>query len=275
MRVNGTIDATYRYTAFGGKAAETYTVGTFGERNRYRFSTKYLDNEVETVEGTYYYGYRHYAAAMGRWLSRDPIGEAGGVDLFVFLSNKASNTHDFLGLLCPGGNPLYDIIAEAGEAALLEAEQDLKNRQNEFKKKPPEQVVGKSPPLKKHEFCGRICEDKNGKLYKTKTATLGREEKCDPTLAPPCNEGCKQVGTYHNHPDNEGLSRSDRLIADVGKPGSTEYTDRNPGKHLPKNQRVPPKLPIGATVRDGNERIRTLIYDPNLSPALRHITCPH
>jgi opacity protein-like surface antigen len=42
MRSNGTIDATYRYTTFGGKAEITITPGTYAERNRYRFSTKYL-----------------------------------------------------------------------------------------------------------------------------------------------------------------------------------------------------------------------------------------
>jgi len=101
MRANGTIDATYRYTAFGGKASETYTVGTFGERNRYRFSTKYLDNEVETVEGTYYYGYRHYAVAMGRWTARDPIGEAGGMNEMVFVLNDSTSGWDYLGLKNP------------------------------------------------------------------------------------------------------------------------------------------------------------------------------
>jgi RHS repeat-associated protein len=91
-------NTTYRYTAFGGKASETYTAGTQGERNRYRFSTKYLDNEVETTEGTYYYRYRSYAVAMGRWLSRDPIGEDGGVNLYGMVGNSSVGSTDVLGL---------------------------------------------------------------------------------------------------------------------------------------------------------------------------------
>jgi RHS repeat-associated protein len=98
MRSNGTVDATHRYAAFGGNGATTTTAGTFGQRNPYRFSTKYLDNEVETVEGTYYYGYRHYAVALGRWLTRDPIKERGGVALLAYLSNRPVNTDDMLGL---------------------------------------------------------------------------------------------------------------------------------------------------------------------------------
>jgi RHS repeat-associated protein len=98
MRSNGTVDATHRYTAFGGNGATTTTAGTFGQRNPYRFSTKYLDNEVETVEGTYYYGYRHYAVALGRWPSRDPIGESGGRYLYVLLGNQCIARRDRLGL---------------------------------------------------------------------------------------------------------------------------------------------------------------------------------
>ena len=41
--------------------------------NPFRFSTKYQDDESDLV----YYGYRYYGASAGRWLSRDPIAEAG------------------------------------------------------------------------------------------------------------------------------------------------------------------------------------------------------
>jgi RHS repeat-associated protein len=37
------------------------------------FSTKYLDHET----GNYYYGYRYYSPSLGRFPSRDPIGEQG------------------------------------------------------------------------------------------------------------------------------------------------------------------------------------------------------
>jgi RHS repeat-associated protein len=98
MRGNGSLDATYRYTTFGGKAETATNSATFASRNPYRFSTKYLDQEVETVEGTYYYGYRHYATVMGRWLSRDPIGEWGGVNLFGMVANNCLDWVDAIGL---------------------------------------------------------------------------------------------------------------------------------------------------------------------------------
>ena len=40
---------------------------------------------------------RPYDPNMGRWLSRDPIGEEGGVNLYGFVENKSINEVDFLG----------------------------------------------------------------------------------------------------------------------------------------------------------------------------------
>ena len=48
--------------------------GSESSRNPFRFSTKYTDDETDLV----YYGYRYYSPALGRWMSRDPIGEVDG-----------------------------------------------------------------------------------------------------------------------------------------------------------------------------------------------------
>jgi len=45
------------------------------------------------------YGYRYYDPVSGRWLSRDPIGERGGANVYAFVSNDPLNQLDFLGLL--------------------------------------------------------------------------------------------------------------------------------------------------------------------------------
>jgi len=45
-----------------------------------------------------YYGYRWYDPATGRWPSRDPIEEAGGINLYSFVGNDAVNKNDILGL---------------------------------------------------------------------------------------------------------------------------------------------------------------------------------
>lgn len=44
------------------------------------------------------YGYRHYSAKLGRWPSRDPIGEAGGINLYGFVGNDPVNRVDPHGL---------------------------------------------------------------------------------------------------------------------------------------------------------------------------------
>jgi RHS repeat-associated protein len=61
----------------------------------YRFSTKPQD----LVTGLYYYGYRWYDPTTGRWPSRDPIAERGGLNLYGFVSNSTINTTDLLGLM--------------------------------------------------------------------------------------------------------------------------------------------------------------------------------
>lgn len=76
--------AKYGYDAFGNTSAS----GTAAGQNRYRFSTK------EQIGALYYYGYRFYSASLGRWINRDPIAEAGGVNLYGFVSNSPLNLLD-------------------------------------------------------------------------------------------------------------------------------------------------------------------------------------
>ncbi|MDD4406128.1 MAG: RHS repeat-associated core domain-containing protein [Parabacteroides sp.] len=62
--------------------------------NLFQFSTKYTDSETDLV----YYGYRYYSPALGRWLSRDPIEEQGGLNLYAFVNNDPVNKVDIGGL---------------------------------------------------------------------------------------------------------------------------------------------------------------------------------
>ena len=50
--------------------------------------------------GLVYYNYRHLNPLDGRWISRDPIEEEGGWNLFAFAGNKIFNQSDILGLIC-------------------------------------------------------------------------------------------------------------------------------------------------------------------------------
>ena len=52
----------------------------------------------KTASGVLYYGYRYYDATVGRWPSRDPIEEGGGMNLYGMVRNNTINRWDRLGL---------------------------------------------------------------------------------------------------------------------------------------------------------------------------------
>ncbi|NCC60832.1 MAG: RHS repeat-associated core domain-containing protein [Verrucomicrobiae bacterium] len=79
------------------------SVGDMAKVNPFQFSTKYTDSETDLV----YYGYRYYSPALGRWLSRDPIEERGGLNLYAFVNNDPVNRWDKLGLQGMGIMPIY------------------------------------------------------------------------------------------------------------------------------------------------------------------------
>ena len=54
---------------------------------------------MDATTGLYYYGYRFYDTLTGRWPSRDPIGETGGVNLYGFVNNDGVNRWDLYGLV--------------------------------------------------------------------------------------------------------------------------------------------------------------------------------
>lgn len=62
--------------------------------NHFGFSTKYTDEESALL----YYGFRYYQPTTGRWLTRDPIEEQGGANLYGFVGNNSTNDVDPLGL---------------------------------------------------------------------------------------------------------------------------------------------------------------------------------
>ncbi|HAS82554.1 MAG TPA: hypothetical protein DCS43_07765, partial [Verrucomicrobia bacterium] len=92
---NGNSVAHYEYGPFGGTITQT---GSLADDNPFRFSSKYLDGEVNL----YYYGYRFYSPETGRWVSRDPIGERGGWNIYAFPKNNPIDSWDLLGRDNPG-----------------------------------------------------------------------------------------------------------------------------------------------------------------------------
>lgn len=63
------------------------------------------------------YGYRYYDPVTGRWPSRDPIGENGGINLYGMVGNDAVGRWDYLGLTMAA--PPEDFIKKDGDCVTL------------------------------------------------------------------------------------------------------------------------------------------------------------
>ena len=94
------IGAHYEYAPFGAvtrtSKATSSKVDLIGA-NPWRFSSEFYDTELDLV----YYNYRHYSPALGRFLSRDPIEEQGGLNLYAFTGNSPIEKRDILGEVAP------------------------------------------------------------------------------------------------------------------------------------------------------------------------------
>ncbi|MBI4659580.1 MAG: hypothetical protein HY735_12135 [Verrucomicrobia bacterium] len=83
--------ARYLYDPFGSLIG---LIGPWADLNTYRFSSK----EYDPKTGLYYYLRRFYDPNLQRWVTRDPLGEAGGINLYQFVGNDPVNNVDPWGL---------------------------------------------------------------------------------------------------------------------------------------------------------------------------------
>jgi RHS repeat-associated protein len=104
--LDGSVVANYEYGPFGELIRAN---GPMAKLNPFRFSSKYTDDESDLL----YYGYRYLSSATGRWLSRDPITESGGVNLSGFVDNAPIGIVDSFGL-CNAGCRCKKVQIEPG-----------------------------------------------------------------------------------------------------------------------------------------------------------------
>lgn|GEM_PF-6197793 len=88
---DGSLAAEYDYDPYGGPVIER---GVAADACPFRHRTRYYDSE----SWLYYYGYRYYDPSTTKWISKDPLGEAGGWNLTCFCDNDPVNGFDPLGL---------------------------------------------------------------------------------------------------------------------------------------------------------------------------------
>jgi RHS repeat-associated protein len=100
----GTLAAAYEYSPYG-EHLRTETFDPAIADNPFGFSTKFTDSET----GFSYYGLRYYSPFLGRFINRDPIGLAGGLNLYGFVGNDPVGSFDVLGaedfIFGGGGDP--------------------------------------------------------------------------------------------------------------------------------------------------------------------------
>jgi RHS repeat-associated protein len=94
FNASSAVTARYHYGPFGEPQGAT------GTSQPLRFAAR----ELDATAGLYYVRARWYDAGMGRFISEDPIGLAGGINNYAYAANDPVNLSDPTGLwACPPG----------------------------------------------------------------------------------------------------------------------------------------------------------------------------
>ena len=129
--------------------------GPLAEVNLYRFSSK----EAHPVSGLVYYGFRFYDPNLQRWLNRDLLAEAGGINLYDFVLNEPMQFVDKYGL---------DVIFPADRS---KETQKLKDAYKEIRKTDAGRIL--CDQLEKSKDTFLICPVKgHGSVYDAKNKII-------------------------------------------------------------------------------------------------------
>ncbi|UDQ98363.1 RHS repeat-associated core domain-containing protein [Lentisphaerota bacterium WC36G] len=252
----GEIANKYDYSPFGQLAKTDENV-----ENVFKFSSEYAEKET----GLIYYNYRYYNPTTGKWLSRDPIGERGGMNVYGFVNNNVINYSDSYGLkkeYCCKEKDINKIAAQKSLQAFNEAKKKM-HRAKQHREKEKQQnghpkkiyIITQYP-----EKCGQICCSKKGNVSATGPKSthkqinikyLGTDKKtkskiylvevkpmCKTTHHKlKCPKGTKTVADYHSHSASPNFSRDDLAIANrLGRPIYLGY-DGTVKKGTPKGNK--------------------------------------
>jgi RHS repeat-associated protein len=185
-----TLRATYRCDPYGRRTA------LLGDAVALDFG--YTGHYVHQASGLALAPYRAYDADMGRWLSRDPIEEAGGINLYAYVGNNPINLVDPFGL-APGDK--YPSQDEAGFDAVCDVN-----------------------PLSKDEnveYAGSIYKNADG-TYSYTAPKPGGSDWSNPMNSLP-EDNSSVTAWYHTHgaydpnigPGNFTFSPADRQVSDA------------------------------------------------------------
>ncbi len=210
---NLAVVASYRYDPYGNLLFKS---GAWADTNVYRFSSK----ECHVKSGMYYYLYRWYAPELQRWITRDPIEEAGfeglrdngflpaldGPNLYLFVNNAPGSFIDSDGLSAvpiplPGGivipvpapvvaNPIGASLcggAAVGAALCCVFPNTVT--------KPGEWVGNLISPNPRTKTCNYVCYGGNaGPRGGTIRILIPINKSCSPRLTTPSGGTCDLLG---------------------------------------------------------------------------------
>ena len=113
---SGQTVAEWDYGPFGEMVEEVEHEPGVLEVCQFQYQTKYTDAET----GYVYFGHRYLNTVTGRWLSREPLGEAESVNLYAYCHNDPVNKVDYLGLdeIKIVGNDVFYVVEKKAEKGI-------------------------------------------------------------------------------------------------------------------------------------------------------------
>ena len=113
---SGTVQERYGYNAFGLSRVMTATF-TSRSTSNYDWETRYDNYRFDSESSFYQVRNRYLHPTLGRWLTRDPIGYDGGINLYAYCKNQSINNIDPNGLDCPGCDSIPSWVQKAANQA--------------------------------------------------------------------------------------------------------------------------------------------------------------
>ncbi|MBL9176975.1 MAG: hypothetical protein JNM65_02865 [Verrucomicrobiaceae bacterium] len=187
---DGTVEERYCFSAFGLVQFLQYD---FTPRANSLFGWNFLfHGQFQDIETSWYnYGFRFYEPEIGRWLSRDPIFEEGGFNLYSIALNDTINNVDYLGLHCYDCKAFFNACMDANDSAFEKTLQAILNKYKAARKaatdeadtKTQEKCSGITESVAAYELCVRTWGAYYGAIAEAKITAAAAEAYQEKSVA--------------------------------------------------------------------------------------------
>jgi len=160
---SGTLRVRYNFTLYGERTKATGNLDT---------EMGYTGHWFHSPSGLHLAPYRTYDAELGRWLSRDPIGEMGGLNLYGYVVNDPVNAIDPDGknpvIIAAIGIAIGAVIIAATVIKLSNAARDLADGIKAY---------GGDRPMKDPSKCDKKIEDMQAAAKRMRDSSIPALQK--------------------------------------------------------------------------------------------------